>query len=60
MDTNSQLKKSPSPRRCSKKNAETVLKITANAWWPFNRVDGKLLQKLHKQNLKQTEEDALL
>ena len=34
--------------------------IKENKWWPFDRVDGKLLERIHKQNLKLETEDALL
>ena len=44
----------------SKQNAKIVLKLTANAWWPFDRVDGRLLQKLHKAEVSRNQEDAPL
>ena len=43
---NSQPRKLSSPTKSSKRNAETVLKLTTNAWWPFNRADGKLLERM--------------
>ena len=55
---NSQPRKLSSPTKSSKRNAEIVLKLTAKAWWPFDRVDGRLLQKLHKQSVKPNEEEA--
>ena len=58
-DTNLQPKKGSSPRSNSRKNAEIVLSVTRNQWWPFNRVDGKLLNKINKEQLKQTQEPAL-
>ena len=48
---NSQPRKLSSPMKFSKQNAKIVLKLTANAWWPFDRVDGRLLQKLHKAEI---------
>ena len=62
MQTNidSQPKKLSSQKKRWSKNAETILKLTANEWWPFDRVDGKLLQKLHKAEVSRNQEDALL
>ena len=60
MDTDSQPKKSSSQKNRLNKNAETILRLTSNAWWPFDRVDGKLLEKLHREKIKRTEEPALL
>lgn len=60
MDTDSQPKKSSSPKRRWNKNAETILRLTSNEWWPFDRVDGKLLEKLHREKIKQQQEPALL
>jgi len=59
MDTNSQPRKSSSQRKSSKQNAEIVLKLTAKTWWPFDRVDGKLLEKIHRNNIKTQAEEAL-
>lgn len=58
--TDSQPKKSSSPKRRLSKSAETILRLTSNAWWPFDRVDGKLLEKLHRENITQTQGEALL
>lgn len=58
-DTDSQPKKSSSPKRRLSKNAETVLKLTENKWWPFDRVDGKLLEKLNRERINQTQGEAL-
>ena len=59
MDTDSQPKKSSSRKKRLNKNAETILRLTSNAWWPFDRVDGKLLEKLHREKTKKIEEPAL-
>ena len=55
-NTNSQPKKSSSQTKLLSKNAETVLKLTTNAWWPFDRVDGRILEQLHKQAILDVEE----
>jgi len=34
------------------KNEEIISKICANDWNPFERVDGKILERLHKKLLK--------
>lgn len=60
MDTSSQPKKLSSPKSNSRKNAEIVLSVTQNKWWPFERVDGKLLERINKEHLKQNQEEALL
>lgn len=60
MDTSSQPKKSSSPRNNLRKNAEIVLSVTQNKWWPFDRVDGKLLQKMHKDHTNRNQEEAPL
>ena len=62
-DTDSQPPKSSSQKRRWNKNAEIVLKLTSNEWWPFDRVDGNLLAKLHREKVKQQhqqQEQALL
>ena len=46
--------------KSSKQNAEIVLKLTAKTWWPFDRVDGKLLEKLNKKQQRAQDEPALL
>lgn len=51
MNTDLQRKKPLSPKRRLSKNAEVALKITENKWWPFDRVDPKILQRLHKQHI---------
>ena len=58
MDTTLQRKKPSSRKKSCNKNIETVLKITSNAWWPFDRADGKLLEKLHKEHNKVQETPA--
>ena len=60
MDIDSQQRKSSSPKRCLTKNAETIVKLTTNAWWPFNRADGKLLEKLHREKMRSNQEEALI
>ena len=55
MQTNTDLqpKKLLSPIKLSKSDRLKTLKlITANAWWPFDRVDGKILESLHKQHVQ--------
>jgi hypothetical protein len=32
------------------------LKLTKNSWWPFDRVDGRILEHLHKQAIHDVEE----
>lgn len=60
MDTDSQPKKSSSPKKRLNKNAEIILRLTSNAWWPFDRVDGKILERMHKTHLINNQEKALL
>lgn len=33
--------------------------VKENKWWPFDRADGKLLNKINTEQLKQTQEQAL-
>lgn len=43
--------------------AEIERAVRENRWWPFDRVDGKLLEKLHREKTKPRKEeveDALL
>lgn len=56
----SQPKKLSSPKKRCSKNAELILKITANDWNPFERADPKLLEKIHKQKNTVEYEEALL
>ena len=58
MDTDSQPKRLLSQMKLSKKNANVVSKLTANTWWPFDRVDGKLLEQLNKLNRRNDYEEA--
>ena len=58
MDTNLQPKKKSSPKNNSRKNAEIVLSVTKNQWWPFDRVDGKLLNNNNKDQQRAQEEPA--
>jgi hypothetical protein len=49
-------KKLSYPKKSSKSDKLKTLKlITANAWWPFDRVDGKILESLHKQHVQRGE-----
>ena len=57
-NTNSQSKKLSSQQRRWNKNAEIVLSVTKNQWWPFDRVDGKLLDKINKDMQRAQEEPA--
>ena len=31
---------------------QTIALIQQNKWWPFTRVDGRILQALHKQHVQ--------
>ena len=57
-DTNLQPKKSSSRSRSLSKNAEIILKLTENSWWPFERVDGRLLERMHREKLRDSVEGA--
>lgn len=58
-NTSSQHKKSSSQMKSSKKDDERILQLVEkNEWWPFDRVDGRLLVKLHKQQSTTTYEEA--
>lgn len=59
-DIDSQPKKSSSRKKNSTGSTEIVSKIAANAWWPFDRVDGKILEQLHRKELKRNQEEALI
>jgi len=52
MNIDSQPKKSLSRKRKLTKNEELISKVCANDWNPFERVDGKLLERIHRKNLK--------
>jgi hypothetical protein len=52
MNIDSQPKKSLSRKRTLMKNEGVILKVCANDWNPFERVDGKLLERIHRKNLK--------
>ena len=58
MDTDSQPKRLLSQMKLSKKNANVALKLATNRWWPFDRVDGKLLEQLNKLNRRNDYEEA--
>lgn len=50
-------------RQNVKQQAEVVRKVTEGTWWPFDRVDAKLLEKIHRQKTKpqpKESEEALL
>jgi len=51
-NTDLQPKKSLSRKRQLMKNEETISKVCASSWNPFERVDGKILERLHKKLLK--------
>ena len=54
-DINLQLKKLRSPRKRSNKRVETVsMLLEKNGWNPFERVDPKILEMLHRKH----EQDA--
>lgn len=56
MDTNSQLKKLQSRPRKSKKRVETVSTIIErNGWNPFERVDPRILEMLHRKHERNAE-----
>ena len=56
MDTNSQLKKLQSRSRKSKKRVETVSTIIErNGWNPFERVDPRILEMLHRKHERNAE-----
>lgn len=43
--------------------SQITARVQAGKWWPFDRVDAKLLEKIHRQKIKQPqpeEEIALL
>ncbi len=62
--TSSPPKKSLSPKRSSKRsNERTQSKISiedARKNWPFTRLDGASLERLHKQTKYENLEEALL
>ena len=33
-------------------SAEIKALLTANKWWPFNRVDAKILQQMHRASVR--------
>jgi len=36
---------------------ETIAKIMANQWWPFDRVDPKILQEVMRRQKKQERDE---
>ena len=55
-DINLQLKKLRSPRKRSNKRVETVsMLLEKNGWNPFERVDPKILEMLHRKHEKDAE-----
>lgn len=34
-------------------SAEIKALLTANKWWPFNRVDAKILQQMHRASARE-------
>jgi hypothetical protein len=61
-NTSSPPKRLLSPKRSSKKSNERTLSTIsiedARKNWPFTRLDGALLEKLHKQQSTTTYEEA--
>jgi hypothetical protein len=55
-----QPKKSLSRKRQLMKNEGVILKLCANDWNPFERVDPKLLEKVKRRFIKNDFKDALL
>ncbi len=56
MSTNLQLKKSSSHKSRSKRKDQTVsVLLERNAWNPFERVDPKILEMLHRKHSKDAE-----
>ena len=62
MNIDLQQEKSSSQKRQSKntkgKQSSKISIEDARRNWPFTRLDGALLEKLHKQSIKQSYEDA--
>jgi len=55
-DINLQPKKLRSPRKRSNKRVETVsMLLEKNGWNPFERVDPKILEMLHRKHEKDAE-----
>jgi hypothetical protein len=56
MSTNLQLKKSSSHKSRSKRKEQTVsVLLERNAWNPFERVDPKILEMLHRKHERDAE-----
>lgn len=53
MDTDSQPMRLLSQMKLSKTNKDVAYKLVTNKWWPFDRVDGRLLEQLNKQQSNQ-------
>ena len=64
MNTDLQPEKSSSPKRKSKstkrKRSSTISIEDVKRNWPFTRLDGASLDKLHKKLVIQTYEEALM
>jgi len=59
MGTSSQLKKSSSHKSRSKRKDQTVLVLLEkNGWNPFERVDPKILEMLHRKHSGNAGRDA--
>jgi hypothetical protein len=58
INTISQQGKRSSQKKSSTKSDSITNKILNNAWWPFDRVDGKLLEKIHRKHFNTTAEQA--
>lgn len=52
------------PKKSADPAADVETKIARNQWWPFDRVDGKILQKMHRRTEREkrtiNQEEALL
>lgn len=46
MDANKRKASEPKQRNYTK--AQIAAMVQANTWWPFDRVDGKILQKIRR------------
>jgi hypothetical protein len=52
------------PKKPADRAESVETKIARNQWWPFDRVDGKILQRMHRRIEREkrmtNQEDALL
>ena len=59
-NTTSRPKRSSSPGKRSSKSVEPISAASLSSHWPFARVDGKILERMHKTYLINNQEKALL